>query len=342
LSASADEVRRQNILATKLYLRSDSWNQLLFYSLVAGLLFLAPAVKEMSTATLTGYVFACLYMMTPIWTLVGTVPTFMRGRVSLEKIKELGADLQLLEASGGAPMSPPVGQTEIELRGITYAYPRAPEEDRSFEFGPIDLSLSGGEIVFVTGGNGSGKSTLVKLLTGLYTPRSGEIRIGAEQVDEANRDWYREHFATVFADFHLFDRLYGLETKGREAEIEQLLRKLQISHKVRVQNGRFSTTALSSGQRRRLALLAAYLEDRPVYVFDEWAADQDPAYKAVFYEQVLPELKSRGKCVVVVTHDDRYFDCGDRVLALDGGRLTGTEPQLRRTPAGFLAARVSR
>lgn len=341
LSASADEVRKQNVTATRLYLVTESWNQLLFYGLVAGLLFLAPAAKEMSTATLTGYVFACLYMMTPIWTLVGTVPTFMRGRVSLGRIKDLGADLQFMEAEGASPATLRGKQLQISFIAVSYVYPHAPGEDRSFEFGPIDLALSGGEIIFVTGGNGSGKSTLVKLLTGLYTPTSGVIRIGVEPVEPANRDWYREHFATVFADFHLFDRLYGLETKGREDEIEKLLRMLQINHKVRVENGRFSTTALSSGQRRRVALLAAYLEDKPVYVFDEWAADQDPTYKAVFYTQVLPELRSRGKCVVVVTHDDRYFGCGDRVLALEGGRLIGGDQGLRGTPAGFLAGRIS-
>jgi len=68
-------------------------------------------------------------------------------------------------------------------------------------------------------------------------------------------------------------------------------------------------------------LLTAYLEDRPIYVFDEWAADQDPHFKSVFYAQPLPDLKARGKTALVVTHDDRYFHSADRVIKLDYGKI---------------------
>ena len=86
------------------------------------------------------------------------------------------------------------------------------------------------------------------------------------------------------------------------------LKLLEIEHKVTVRDGVLSTTHLSQGQRKRLALLTAYLEDRPIYIFDEWASDQDPVFKEVFYKQLLPELKSRGKTVIAVSHDDRYFE----------------------------------
>ncbi|MCB1035646.1 MAG: cyclic peptide export ABC transporter, partial [Acidobacteria bacterium] len=74
-------------------------------------------------------------------------------------------------------------------------------------------------------------------------------------------------------------------------------------------------------QRKRLALVTALLEDRPVYLFDEWAADQDPEFKEVFYHQLLPELKARGKTAIVISHDDRYYDVADRVVKLDTGRV---------------------
>jgi putative ATP-binding cassette transporter len=57
------------------------------------------------------------------------------------------------------------------------------------------------------------------------------------------------------------------------------------------------------------------------YVFDEWAADQDPLFKELFYTRLLPELKARGKLVVVITHDDKYFHLADRLLKLEEGRL---------------------
>jgi putative ATP-binding cassette transporter len=90
---------------------------------------------------------------------------------------------------------------------------------------------------------------------------------------------------------------------------------------VTIRNGQFSTTALSQGQRKGLALMTAYLEDRPFYLFDEWAADQDPHFKEIFYTQLLPELRSRVKSVLVITHDDKYFGLADRIVKLDYGKI---------------------
>jgi putative ATP-binding cassette transporter len=312
-------LRRQNIAVTTRYMVADTWSQLLFYTLIGSLLFVTPAVARLSTEALTGYVFAALFMMTPTWAVLGTLPTFLRGRVSLEKIRELGDSLNAADSGGqsASESAPIAARVEIELRGVTFAYPLQAGEERPFAVGPIDLGLTSGEVVFVTGGNGSGKSTLVKLLCGLYVPDSGRIVLNGVAIDDTHRDWYREHFAAVFADYHLFERLFGLDTAGREGEIAEYLALLRLDRKVRIEGGRFSSTALSSGQRKRLALLTVFLEDRPVYVFDEWAADQDPSYKEVFYQRLLPELKARGKCVVVVTHDDRYFHLGDRVIKLE-------------------------
>lgn len=321
---TTEQLRVHNVAAIRRLLVADVWNQMLFFALVAMLLFGAPQLTTMSTSTLTGYVFAALYMMAPMWSLIGAVPTFMRGRVSLAKLRELDQQLETpapLAPTSAARAPVPQGVTRIELTGARYAYPAPAGEEHGFELGPVDLRLQAGELVFVTGGNGCGKSTLVRLITGLYTPAGGSVCCNGLPVDDASREAYRQNFSVVFADFHLFERLFGLRARDRAEQIRGYLVMLGMDHKVTVHDDRFSTTALSSGQRRRLALLTAYLEDRPVYVFDEWAADQDPAYKQVFYTKLLPELKSRGKCVVVVTHDDRYFDLGDRVLKLEAGRI---------------------
>jgi putative ATP-binding cassette transporter len=90
---------------------------------------------------------------------------------------------------------------------------------------------------------------------------------------------------------------------------------------VQVKDGSFSSIALSQGQRKRLALLTAYLEDRSIYVFDEWASDQDPMFKQIFYTQLVPELKQRGKTILVISHDDHYFHLADRIVKLDSGKL---------------------
>ena len=181
--------------------------------------------------------------------------------------------------------------------------------------------MRSGELIFIVGSNGSGKSTLAKLMTGLYAPQSGEILLDGLPVNETNIEWYRQHFATTFADVYLFDRYLGLEDRQLDPEIQKYLQEFQLDRKVRVTNGVLSTIDLSQGQRKRLALLTAFLEDRPIYLFDEWAADQDPAFREIFYAQMLIELKKRNKLVIVITHDDRYFHLADRILKLNYGRV---------------------
>ncbi|GAA6617715.1 ATP-binding cassette domain-containing protein [Scytonema sp. NUACC26] len=214
----------------------------------------------------------------------------------------------------------PIKFKQLKLEGISHAY-WGEQEENHFTLGSIDLTFSPQELVFLVGGNGSGKSTFAKLITGLYVPETGKIFVDGKLVEERNRDWYRQHFSAVFSDFYLFDKLLGLDYTKLDNQIQDYLVKLHLDSKVKVKEGKFSTTALSQGQRKRLALLTAYLEDRPFYVFDEWASDQDPVFKEIFYTQLLPELKSKGKTVLAISHDDRYFHLADRVLKLDYGKL---------------------
>jgi putative pyoverdin transport system ATP-binding/permease protein len=197
--------------------------------------------------------------------------------------------------------------------------PRA--DENGFALGPISLSLQPGELLFIIGGNGSGKSTLAKLITGLYAPQSGSIELNGKPVTQDNVEWYRQHFSAVFSDFYLFDSYLGFDRDTLDAEVADYLKQLQLSHKVSVKDGVLSTTNLSQGQRKRLALLETYLENRPVYIFDEWASDQEPKFRELFYKQMLPELKRQNKIVIVITHDDRYFHLADHVIKLDYGKI---------------------
>ena len=138
---------------------------------------------------------------------------------------------------------------------------------------------------------------------------------------DENREFYRQHFSVVFSDFYLFESLLGLDSPELDEQARNYLAQLQLTHKVEVKDGALSTTDLSQGQRKRLALLTAYLEDRPIYVFDEWAADQDPLFKEVFHYQLLPELKAKGKTVLVISHDDRYYHVADHIIKLEYGKI---------------------
>jgi putative ATP-binding cassette transporter len=208
----------------------------------------------------------------------------------------------------------------VELVDVTHTYHREGEPG-GFMLGPINLTLEPGELLFITGGNGSGKTTLAKLLLSLYIPEEGEIYLDGKVVTNETREKYRQLFSVVFSDFHLFESLFGLDSIYLDANARKYLAQLQLDHKVKVEDGVLSTVDLSQGQRKRLALLTAYLEDRPIYLFDEWAADQDPLFKEIFYHQLLPELKARGKALIVISHDDRYYHVADRVIKLDSGKL---------------------
>jgi putative pyoverdin transport system ATP-binding/permease protein len=256
--------------------------------------------------------------MTPLQNMVQRLPALVRANVAIRKVESLG--LTLVESREVDGTVPP--QTEplqsLKLLGVTHVYAG---EEQSFHLGPINLSIPGNQIVFIIGGNGSGKSTLAKLLTGLYPPDGGKIEFNGRAIDDQNREWYRQHFGVVFSDFYLFDKLLGMELPNLDREAQRYLKLLQIDHKVKIVDGRLSTTNLSQGQRKRLALLTAYLEDRPIYLFDEWAADQDPLFRELFYQELLPEMKRRGKSVFAISHDDRYFHLADRIIKLDYGQL---------------------
>lgn len=339
LRTTAASLRRYNFTAMLHFIAASSLGQVLFFVFIGTLLFIFPSVGQISAEVTTAFVITVLYMMNPLDNLMNTLSNLSRAGVSLRKVETLGLSLAPSPGEGDSP-APDEIETRwqsIELVGVTHSYHRE-KENSSFILGPLDLSFTRGEVVFIIGGNGSGKTTFAKLLTGLYTPEGGEIRVNGLPVTDETRDEYRQHFSVVFSDFYLFENLLGIEKPELDVSATDYLAQLQLDHKVKVENGVLSTTDLSQGQRKRLALLVAYLEDRPVYVFDEWAADQDPLFKEVFYLRLLPMLKARGKTVVVISHDDRYFGVADRLVKLENGKLEydSNSPYTHAEPAELM------
>jgi putative pyoverdin transport system ATP-binding/permease protein len=320
LQATAAALRTYRIGSQRAIALSTGIGELLFFLLLGLLVYGLPQIQIVSAELLSGYVLTISYLMRPIGNTLAILPNLTQAGVALRKIDTLGLSLVSQAETLARTNTNPDAFDRIDIQQATHSYQLAGEE-KTFTLGPIDLSLHPGELVFIVGGNGSGKSTLAKLITGLYMPDSGEICLDGHLIDDRNRELYRQLFSTVFADFYLFDRFIGLRLADGDAQAKMYLEKLQLTHKVAIAEGQLSTTALSQGQRKRLALLTAYLEDRPIYLFDEWAADQDPFFREIFYQQLLPELKQRGKAVLVISHDDRYFHLADRVLKLDYGKI---------------------
>jgi putative ATP-binding cassette transporter len=314
LEVTAKTNRDYNVRGMKMVGIASGTGELLTFLILGLTVFVLPKVISISVENLSSYILILIYLTRPIQELLEILPNLTKGGVALDKIEALGLSLasqsEIVDDSARTPAF-----QQIDLVQVKYTYHR--EKGEEFVLGPIDLTIEAGEVIFIIGGNGSGKSTFAKVITGLYAPESGVIKLDDHAITPNDRETYRQLFSTVFSDFHLFDRTIGLES----ASSQQYLEKLQISHKVQIQDGRLSTLELSQGQRKRLALFNAYLENRPIYLFDEWAADQDPFFREVFYKQLLPELKRRGKTVLAISHDDRYFHLADRVIKLDYGQL---------------------
>jgi len=287
-----------------------------WFCLVGAACFVAPQLG--SPEGIATAVLVLAFLRTPLADLASYVPAILNARLVIERVEALEG--RLAAAASPAAQVQPTDPTFRRIRfcGLSYAYTDAVGA-QTFRLGPFDLEINAGEVLLIAGSNGSGKSTLLKLLTGLYAPLAGEVTIDGRRV---RNDEMRRFVSTVFSDFHLFDRLYGVGAINEE-ESTRLLTELDLRRKVAIKDGAFTTLDLSTGQRRRLALIAACLENRPILVFDEWTADQDPEFRTFFYHDLLPDLKRQGKTIIAVTHDDRYFRASDRLILLRDGMIAG-------------------
>jgi len=329
LGESVEGVRRLRTYGMSLFVISTSWGQFLMYAFIGLVLFVLAGDGPNQTQVMTGFALVFVFMVTPLEGLLINIPRINMARVAASRIDDITREMPQGQERQASPQVPALQR--LELRDVTHQYYHEQSDD-FFELGPINLSFTPGEVVFLVGGNGSGKTTLAKVVVGLYPPEGGEVLLNGERVEADGWDAYRQLFSVVFSDFHLFERLLEAPRDGLDEEGNRLLAKLHLQHKVRVENGAFTTQALSQGQRKRLALVVSYLEDRPFLVFDEWAADQDPLFKEVFYCEVLPELKRMGKAVLVITHDDRYFHLADRLVRLESGKLLTAESETTEEP----------
>jgi putative pyoverdin transport system ATP-binding/permease protein len=294
-----------------------------FYAVLGVVVFVLPGASAGGAGAAHGSSLALLFLAPALTHVVELVPALQRAGIALGQLRALELAPSTPRELASANEREPRHWRKLELRGVTHRYQREAEAG-SFQLGPIDLSFAPGEICFLIGGNGSGKTTLACLLLGLYAPESGELLLDGVRVDEAGRAAYRQLFSAVFADYHLFDEL--LDASLDEPRARRYLSLFELDRRVQIEDGRFRVAGLSQGQSKRLALVHALLEDRPFYVFDEWAAEQDPLFRRVFYTEILPELRRRGKAVLVVSHDDQYFGVADRCMKLDFGRMKALPP----------------
>src|SRR5579872_2264099 len=301
---------------------ANSLGQMLVFVAI-GLILFSSVRGHSGIAVPAGSIITVLYITSALQFVLNVTPALSQADIALQRLDGL---TRQLEGPGVPELQQDVATDaglrceRLTLKAITHAY-QSKQAKEAFTLGPIDINLKAGELVLVAGGNGSGKTTLAKIITGLYPAETGELLLDGRPITDENREFYRQHFSAIFYDFYLFESLLGLEKPDLDERARERLARLQLNRVVTIENGVLSTTQLSHGQRKRLALLTATLEDRPIYVFDEWAADQDPEFKDFFYRELLSDLKAKGKLVLIICHDDHYFDVADRMIKLESGKV---------------------
>jgi putative ATP-binding cassette transporter len=320
LLASEHQVRSNTKRANTIVAAAANYGDMLSFFVIGVVAYVFVSYHSISTDVLIGAIMTLIYITGPVTLILNSMPQIANAKVSLRNITRVFDKLSREAAS--EDVKPLANWDAVRFSDISYRYD---DSECNFELGPIDFEIVKGEVTFIVGGNGSGKSTLCKLIALHYAPTSGEIHFGDVRIDQNSLNSARQYISAIFTDYYLFDRLLNNVDNVDEELVNRYLRLLEIDTKVRLENGRFSTISLSDGQKKRLALLVAFLEDRDIYLFDEWAADQDPVFKQVFYYSILPELKARNKAVVVISHDDRFFHVADKVLVMEDGKLIRTE-----------------
>jgi putative ATP-binding cassette transporter len=320
---ASEELRSVAVRASDLLADGMLVGEAVRFALLAAVVFTLHSYIGLDARTLTHIVAAVMFLWGPFMGAAAGIMPYARSNLALTLIFRMEKRLEQATREGvpvGALEDPWRGHVaRIEARQVEYAY-EAEDGGERFRVGPLDLTIAAGELLFIVGGNGSGKSTLLKVLTGLYEASAGELRVDGVPLRRENVHAYRDMVSAIFADFHLFARLYGL-TDVDDGAASRLLVEMQLADKTSVVDRSFTSVALSTGQRKRLAMIVALLEARTICVFDEWAADQDPEFREYFYDRLLPRLRAQGKIVVVVSHDDRYFGRADRVVKMEDGQL---------------------
>jgi putative pyoverdin transport system ATP-binding/permease protein len=305
-----------------------TWTQAMFYVILGTAVFgpFGNAQLKVEFALL-----ALLQIRRPLRSLISDSSAFADASVAFQRITELGLKVSESDRAPAAAERPPAESLDwrtLSFKGVKFRYEGAKAD---FALGPLEMTFRPGELVIVAGGNGSGKTTFAKLFTGLYAPTAGVIRVDGVAVRGQNVNKYRGRFAAIFGEFCLFEGVADLQVDRLDLQAEQLAARLKLSRWMLGEpEASGKRTTLSSGERRRIALLKAVLEDRPIFVFDEWAIDQDSQFKNFFYEEFLPTMRDSGKLIIAISGDETYFHVADRVLWLERGA-----PPAWRDPSSF-------
>jgi putative ATP-binding cassette transporter len=292
------------------------------YLVIGAILFILPAFNFLSRAEIGPYVVILLFLTGPINNLINMQNVYSQYMVSNNRIKKFLFDFQNNETGELEELVTEncVNKFDsIDFENVSFTHKNNTSE-KSFELGPINLKINQGETIFIVGGNGSGKSTFINILTGLYQPSSGKLILATKDITDQN-NVNQNLITAIFTDNHIFSHNYDDYRLEQNKDYRELLKIMELDAMISDDKEESARRPFSKGQSKRMSLIFALLERKPILVLDEWAADQDPYFRKYFYEKLIPKLKQQGKTIIAVTHDDTYFKHADRIIKFDYGKI---------------------
>lgn len=315
LSPNREAAKRKDIILSNNFLGVNLLSQYGLYFILGTILFILPALNVLEKDKINSFLVVFLFILGPIMTLVSTQEFFTRIFTAEKRIKDFFNDFT---AEKEVNITPKIKKFEkLEVRDLYFEYDN---NENNFTLKSINFSVNKGEIIFIVGGNGSGKTTFMNVLSGLYKPTNGQVLLN-DQIIDNNDSNYKDIFSIVFSDSHLFSENYNNFSLSRNNKFASLLELMKLKNIVKYNDEDFSIPPLSSGQTKRMLLIMSLLEETPVILLDEWAAEQDPFFRNYFYRILLPMLREEGKTIIAITHDDEYFDVADRVVKFEYGKI---------------------
>lgn len=326
---ASNEARSLRAKSLIKYTNNNLLGSFFFYLFAGVILFYFPSIIGDNGKIYT-FLLLVIYIIGPVASIADMIPSMSNINIAIDQVEKLEVDVMTINDEKGGDLKQEevkkIAFETIEFKNVYFSYAEDDSDEEAFTIGPIDIHIDQGKSHLIYGRNGEGKTTFIKVLTGLYKPISGEILVDGEKLKSEDYESFRNMFSVIYSDFHLFENLYGVKDYNEE-RIQELLCMMKIDQKVNFVDGRFSTYNLSTGQRKRMALVLAILEDKPILVLDEWAAEQDPEFRKFFYTQIIPDLERNNKTIIMISHDEQYFEVANSIFRLNEGQIKRTSKE---------------
>ena len=277
-----------------------------------------------------------------IGAVLGFIDEFMRAKTATERLTEVIDSTPETPSDSNKPFAKIPSNADILCKDLNFHYAGRLELLEDFS-----LTIPGGKVVAIIGTSGCGKSSLAKLIAGLYTPNSGNIRFGIYNMQDLALDCLRQQVALVPQDAHFWSRsiIENFRLGSPHLTFDQIVNACQIAEaddfisklpeKYQTVLGEFGSN-ISGGQRQRLALARAIVNDPPILILDESTAGLDPVSEAQVLDQLL--FHRKGKTTILISHRPRVITRADWIVLLNQGKLQiqGTVEDLRSKPGKHL------